>query len=107
MRPSAISYPSMTYDNDWSLSTFSAIIKYLYGYKVWLIKGLEETPVTKYQTNNGVDDNALLVDTNQIIKKNETIPEMKDGYIIVADKPEDMTCIWIINITFNSYFYIV
>ncbi len=75
------------------LGTYKDIdgVKYLYGYKVWLIKGLEETPVTKYQTNNGVDDNALLVDTNQIIKKNETIPEMKDGYIIVADKPEDMT----------------
>ena len=63
----------------------------LYGYTVWYIGGIDSLAVTKYQTNNGVDDNALLVDTNQIIKKNETIPEMKDGYIIVADKPEDMT----------------
>lgn len=75
------------------LGTYTNIdgVKYLYGYKVWLIKGLEEIPVTKYQTNKGVNDNALLVETNQVVKKDETIPEMKDGYIVVADKPEDLT----------------
>ena len=63
-------------------------VKYLYGYKVWLIQGMEETPVTKYQTNKGINDNALVADTNEVIKKDRTLPEMKDGYIIVADKPE-------------------
>lgn len=75
------------------LGTYTSVngVKYLYGYKVWLIKGLEETPVTKYQTNHGINDNALMVETNQIVKKDGNIPEIKDGYIIVADKPEDLS----------------
>ena len=63
-------------------------VQYLYGYKLSVISGAEEYAVTKYQLGSGYGDSALTVD-GRLIKADNTLEELQDGYILLAPKAAD------------------
>ena len=63
--------------------------RYLYGYIEHMLHSPYSKAVTKYQTNNGDKDSALLAKTLEIKKADKTIAERKGDYIVVAHNAND------------------
>ena len=77
-------------------------IPLLYGYEIQLLnmpadENGKELAATYYQKNNELLDSALIASTNQVIKSTDNESyingELKDGYIIIADKLDDSSAV--------------
>lgn len=61
----------------------------LVGYKLYLKEVPEGYEVADYQKNNGTNDSALLEENLEIMKKDGSLKELMDGYILVAGNNKD------------------
>ncbi len=61
---------------------------YLYGYEVWVINTPNDHVITRYQSNNGTNDSAVLLNNN-ITKNDSTLNENFNGKLVVARKVTD------------------
>lgn len=64
--------------------------KHIYGYEVWVVNKPAGYGITRYQSNNGTDDSAVLLNS-QVIKKNTSLDEMFNGKLVVARKASSET----------------
>lgn len=63
--------------------------RYLIGYKLYLEEIADGYEVAEYQKNNGINDSALLEESLEIMKKDGSLKELMEGYIIVAGNNKD------------------